>query len=180
NEHLAGGVDHEQVSRVSIEGAHLGPLDPLLHTTVDRVRAAASAADDPNVDPQRLRQLRQFGVVRVRIGWRGRLLFLDQGLVFLVFRNRFLDDGLHGSEIAPERQDDVLRAGIPTAPMETHPLMAILPVRGRASAGCATDTIDRKRGKMSQSFLDGPSPIGRTNPTANLNGRTPARVLSSV
>ena len=95
DEDLAAGVNREQVFRVRVDGAHLGALDAFLDAAVDRVRTAPTASDDPDVDLQRLCQLRQFGVVGVRIGRYGRLLFLDQGLVLLVFRDRFLDDGLH-------------------------------------------------------------------------------------
>ena len=42
-----------------------------------------------------LGQLRQLGIILAAIRRRGRLLLFDQGLVFLVFRDRFLDDGLH-------------------------------------------------------------------------------------
>src|SRR5208282_5963429 len=95
DEDLAAGVDGEQMFRIRVDGAHLGALDAFLHTPVDRVGAAPTASDDADIDLEGLRQLRQLGVVRARIGWRGRLLLFDQRLVFLVLRDRFLDDGLH-------------------------------------------------------------------------------------
>ena len=52
----------------------------------------------------------KLGVVGARVGGRGRLLLLDQGLVLLVLRDRFLDDGLHRWFLAPVCQTSVIRS----------------------------------------------------------------------
>src|SRR5208282_1402350 len=102
DEHLAGSVDREQVLYVRVKGAHFGALDSLLHAAVDRVRSPAAAPDDADVDLERLSDLCDLFVVDATAEIRLRRTLPEQGLAFLVFRYRFLDDGLHLPDSPPD------------------------------------------------------------------------------
>ena len=119
DEDLPWGVDGQEVLGIGIDRAHLRALDALIHATVDRVRSATTASDDPDVDPERLRQLCELGVVGIHVRRWCRFLVVDQRLALIVLCDRFLNDGLHRSVLRSICLTSVVRPAGPILAIAT-------------------------------------------------------------